>query len=310
MIIHTASGAEHGLCPANGSATPSTAPNFGIADPDGSFRLNYNKSSFSFAHGLTGNPLFELQHLVDYARRLPPDPKFGLWSNGKVGVDDGWDASAGPRYSLHDTIANIAENNSFAMLKRVELDAAFGPTMRQLMERLADLVGPSLREDIVLGRGTLLIASPDRITSYHIDSDTNFLFQITGDKLFSVYDQTDRTLLSDPELERYCAGDVNAAQFKESRQNDARTYELKAGLAVHVPSMAPHWAQVRDNVSIALSINFDLRSVGRLARVYKFNHRLRRLGLNPVPPGASAWRDQIKLASLDGLKTARRFLKR
>ena len=308
MMDQTTADGEQGLRPTHGAMALAAAEGFGLSDPAGLFKQNYNRKSFTFDHGLGGNPLFELDQLVDYAGRLPPDPKFSLWSNGKVGVDEGWDASAGPRYSLQDTIANIAANNSFVMLKRVELDSGYGPVMRKLMEALVELVGPSLRDDVILGRGTLLIASPGRVTSYHIDADTNFLFQIAGDKIFAVYDQTDRTLLSDEEIERYCAGDVNGAQYKESRRQDGCLYDLRGGLAVHVPCMAPHWAQVRDTVSIALSINFDLRSIGRLARIYKLNHRLRRFGLKPAPPGASTWRDQLKLASLDGLKTARRLV--
>jgi len=34
----------------------------------------------------------------------------------------------------------------------------------------------------------LLIASPRRVTSYHMDSNTNFLFQLHGDKRLTVFD--------------------------------------------------------------------------------------------------------------------------
>ncbi len=278
-----------------------------LSNPDGLFERSYNVASFSFAHELTENPLFDLQHLVEYSR-LPVNPEFTYCSNGKVGVDDRWEASTGPRYSVQDTIANIAHNNSLVMLKRIELQPTFAPLMRLLMARIMDLVGPKMRNDVILGRGTLLIASPHRITSYHIDADTNFLFQIAGDKLISVFDQTDRTLLSDQELERYYAGDGNGAAFKESRQQDALTYDLKAGFGIHIPCMAPHWAQNGANPSVALSVNFDLHSIVRLARIYKLNHRLRRYGVTPVPPGGSVWRDRLKLASWKGLAATRGLL--
>ena len=278
-----------------------------LSNPDGLFERSYNVASFSFAHELTENPLFDLQHLIEHSR-LVVNPEFTYCSNGKVGVGDRWDASAGPRYSVQDTIANIAHNNSLVMLKRIELQPTFAPLMRLLMARIMDLVGPRMRNDVILGRGTLLIASPHRITSYHIDADTNFLFQIAGDKLISVFDQTDRTLLSDQELERYYAGDGNGAAFKESRQQDALTYDLKAGFGIHIPCMAPHWAQNGANPSVALSVNFDLHSIVRLARIYKLNHRLRRYGVKPVPLGGSVWRDRVKLASWKGLAATRGLL--
>jgi hypothetical protein len=278
-----------------------------LSNPDGLFERSYNVASFSFAHELTENPLFDLQHLIEHSR-LVVNPEFTYCSNGKVGVGDRWDASAGPRYSVQDTIANIAHNNSLVMLKRIELQPTFAPLMSSLMARIMDLVGPRMRNDVILGRGTLLIASPHRITSYHIDADTNFLFQIAGDKSISVFDQTDRTLLSDQELERYYAGDGNGAAFKESRQQDALTYDLRAGFGIHIPCMAPHWAQNGANPSVALSVNFDLHSIARLARIYKLNHRLRRYGVKPVPPGGSVWRDRLKLASWKGLAATRGLL--
>jgi hypothetical protein len=281
-----------------------------LGDLDAEFKRNYNRRNFPFRHGLMGHPLFELPHLVDYSRRLSEDPMFAYWSNGKVGVDDRWDAAAGPRYSLQDSIANIADNNSLVLLKRVEMDTTFGPLIRELMGSVMDLSGPTMRDDVIIGRATILIASPRRITSYHIDSDTNFLFQITGDKLISVFDQTDRSLISDVELERYYAGDINGASFKQSRQHESTTYELKAGLGIHIPCMAPHWAQNGDNPSIALSINFDLRSIERVARIYRLNHRLRRYGFTPTPPGISMWRDRMKLVSAKGLAATNRLLQR
>ncbi|MEP6547791.1 MAG: cupin-like domain-containing protein [Gammaproteobacteria bacterium] len=279
-----------------------------VTEPRREFVSNYNKKSFTFNHGLTSNPLFQLASLIDYSQRLPADGGLAYWSNGIAKVDDRWDKSGGPRYSLQDSIANIADNNSLVMLKRVERDPVYGPCVRDLMDTVVGSTGPALGRDIIIGRATILIASPHRLTSYHIDSDTNFLFQVHGNKKFSVFDQTDRTLLTEQELERYYAGDLNGAKFNESRQKDAQVYDLDAGAAVHVPCMAPHWAQNTDSVSVALSINFDLHSVVRLARIYKLNHRLRNYGLSPTPPGRSRRRDQLKLAAAGGLAALRRVL--
>jgi hypothetical protein len=285
------------------------APAAGLRDPEGQFARNYNIASFSFAHELSRHPLFDLQHLVECSRNAA-DPALTYLSNGQVGVGDRWETSLGPRYTVQETIANIAHNNSLVMLKRIELQPAFAPLMRDVMERLMDLAGPKMRSDVIVGRGTLLIASPHRITSYHIDADTNFLFQITGDKSISVFDQTDRTLLSEQELERYYAGDGNGAVFKQSHQQNALTYDLKAGLGIHIPSMAPHWAQNGAHPSVALSVNFDLHSIARLGRIYKMNHRLRRYGITPTPPGGSVWRDRLKLASLKGLAATQGLLRK
>jgi hypothetical protein len=139
-----------------------------------------------------------------------------------------------------DTIQSIADNQSLVMLKHVEQDPVFGPVVRKLLSQMVELSGERMREDVIVGRATILIASPWRITSYHIDADTNFLFQIAGDKTFSVFDQADHTLVTDNELENYHGGDANGAVFKSERQSDAKTFDFRAGLGIHIPSTAPH----------------------------------------------------------------------
>ena len=279
-----------------------------LYERDGCFGAGYNRASFFFRHGLAGNPLFELDSLVNLSRRLPAHSDFAYWSNGKVDVDDHWEKS-GPQYSLQDTLLNIAGNNSLVMLKHVGQDAVFGPLLQRLLATVVELCGSRMRDDVIVGRATLLIASPHRITAYHIDADTNFLLQLAGDKDLSVFDQSDHSLITDEELERYHAGDANGAQFKEARQQDAHHYELGAGCGAHIPCTAPHWAQNRDKVSVALSLNYDLRSVARETRIYRLNHRLRRLGLHPTPPGVSRWRDSLKLASETSIEAVRDLVK-
>lgn len=304
----------------NSLGEPMSAPELADAPPirgvdaligfDSRFSELYNRASFLFTHGLKNNPLFELPSLAALAQRRAAISEYAYWSNGPVDVSDRWEKGSAARYSLAETLANIANNNSLVMLRRLDQDDIFGPFIRAILERVVDMAGPQMREDLIVGRGTILIASPHRLTAYHIDSDINFLFQVTGNKQISVFDQTNKAVISDEELERYYAGDQNGAQFEERKQANAKTYDFYAGCGVHIPCMAPHWAKNSDNVSIALSLNFDLKSIARLSRVYQVNHALRRLGARPVPPGTSAWRDRVKLGAHSGLVVVRRLTKK
>jgi len=261
------------------------------------FERCYNRGSFMFEHNLREHPLFQIASLVELARRQGDRPDFAYWSNGSVEVRDRWEKGADKRSPLLATIAGIAANDSLVMLKHAEHDVIFGPVLNDLLSRMVELSGDQMRQDVIVGRATILIASPHRVTTYHMDADTNFLFQIAGDKSFSVFDQTDRALVTEDELERYHAGDANGAVFKPDRQSAAKTHDLRAGFGIHIPSTAPHWAQNGNDVSVALSLNYDLRSVQRRARIHALNHRLRRFGIDPVPPGISQWRDSVKLTA-------------
>ena len=77
-------------------------------------------------------------------------------------------------------------------------------------------------------------------------------------------------------------------------QGKGEAYELTPGLAVHNPPLGPHWVRNGAEVSLSVSINFSLAHCEARARVYQVNRCLRSLGLAPIPPGQSAWRDRIK----------------
>jgi hypothetical protein len=280
-----------------------------LADPDGAFCRNYNCKTFTFAHGLANHPLFELDSLIGLSRRMP-DHRDTYWSNGKVAVANRWDAGTSARLSLQDTIANIAGNDSIVILKHTEQDPVHGPVLQDFLARVVRLAGEQMRADVTIGETLILISSPNRLTPYHMDGETNFLVQVRGDKWFHVFDHEDRTIISDAERERYFAGDISSAVYKEDKQKEAVTYDLHAGYGVHVPVGAPHWAQNKNNVSVAISVNYELRSVERLTRIYRMNRRLRRLGIVPRPPGESPLADGVKLAAAKALSRLRSLARR
>jgi hypothetical protein len=265
-----------------------------LSDPEGQFARTYNRLTFMFRHGLSGHPFLQLPSLIDLAGRLE---KYDgcYWSNGLVVVSDRWEKGADRRRPLRETLENIERNDSLVILKFGVHDPIIGSFFRDLLATIINLVGPQMAEDVLVGRVNILIASPRRITNYHIDSDVNYLLQVAGDKSFAVFDQTDRTLVPDEELEGFFNGDDSAARYKPDRQNEGTAYDLRAGFGVHVPCMAPHWARNGEQVSIALSCCFDLASVQRLALVYRTNHRLRSFGIRPRSPREGTWRNGAKL---------------
>jgi hypothetical protein len=181
----------------------------------------------------------------------------------------------------------------------------FGPLLREFLGRVVDFAGEQMRSDVIVGETLILISSPNRVTPFHFDVETNFLVQVRGDKWFHVFDQDDRTLVSHEQRERYFTGDISSAVYEPERQKDAVTFDLEAGHGVHVPVGAPHWVQNRDNVSVAISVNYELHSVERAARIHRVNGCLRRLGLTPTPPGMSAFRDSLKFAAAGAVSGAR-----
>lgn len=271
-----------------------------IPDPQGRFRRGYNRTNFTFPHGLAGNPLFELQSLAALARRLPGAGEHH-WANGCVALDNAWSDGMIGRQSLPGTILHIEHNDSIVIVKGAQRDPRFAPLLQSILAGIIELSGDRLRADAAGGEVSILLNSRGRITPYHIDPEPCFLLQIVGTNRFHIFDHRDRTLVTDRDLENFYATGASSVQCPPDRRDDCARYELPPGRGVHVPTCAPYWMVSDGPVSIALRVRYALRSVEKLAKLHRFNHRLRRLGLEPAPPGASGWRDGLKLAAANGL---------
>jgi hypothetical protein len=174
--------------------------------------------------------------------------------------------------------------------------------LQEILQRIFSFLSPAAQDDIIMGESLIFINSPRRITAYHLDLESNFLLQIRGEKLCHVHDCADRSVTPHVELEKHCGGDHNGALFKPERQHDAHTYHLTAGHGVHFPSTAPHWVDNGNDVSVSININFDLTSIHkRLKRIYAMNRIIRRLGMQPRPPGESLLADSLKVQVSDGV---------
>lgn len=91
------------------------------------------------------------------------------------------------------THPRFGDNNSLVILNQVAQDPVYGPVLQELLARVVALSGEQMRQDVVAGEVSILISSPNRLTSYHMDQDCNFLMQVAGNKTLRVYDHTDLT---------------------------------------------------------------------------------------------------------------------
>ncbi|KAM3097682.1 hypothetical protein ACKFKF_19245 [Phormidesmis sp. 146-12] len=267
-----------------------------------SFKEQFNRSSFMFSHNLVGNPLFELPRLVKLANTLIEDgPGTIRCQVNDVPIHLKWmDATLKEQFQeqLPEYIANIEQSESWLLLYSVQRDPEYAALLNQLVDELELLTGEPLRQEMTWLDAYIFIASPHSITPYHIDHESTFLFQIRGDRASNLFDQRDRSILTEQELENFYIGDQGAANYNADNQVHAKVYPLAPGTGVHHPVCAPHWYKNGDHYSVAMGVHFGLRSFDLSARVYQVNHYLRKLGLNPTPPGQSPLLDSFKIQTL------------
>jgi hypothetical protein len=281
-------------------ATPVSTPS-GIRffqDRSSTYKESFNKSSYSFEHSLAAHPLFALPRLVQLAQSIP-NTHFDL---GDIKINQRFDQRAAPDVSLLEAMDNIDRSGLWMIIRHADRDPEYRQLLDQFMRELEELTGISLAHEKKSQEAIVFVASPNRLTPYHIDRECNFLLQIKGRKVINIFDRNDKDVVPDEELERYWTVDNDCAVYKPHLQDRAQVYELEPGYGVHIPVNCPHWLRNGDNISISLSVSFQFRDTAR-ANAFRSNYYLRKFGLRPKPPGSSPATDWIKNSSAAQLAT-------
>jgi hypothetical protein len=275
------------------------------------FREHYNRRPFEVRHRLPGHPLFEMKRLIQLAKSL--EPRQLQFHSGQVPVGTDFETAAKDYptgMSIEATIENIEAKGSYVLMKNVETSPDYGKLLDDLLDEVRVLSEPM--DPGMCGRvAFLMISSPQAVTPYHMDREMNFLLQVQGTKRVNLWDPADRSVVSERELEWFFAWhSLKETRYREANQEKALVYELTPGLGVHHPSTAPHWVKNGDAVSVSFSITFRSAASNRRDRVYRANHALRRLGLEPRPFGALAPLDSLKSAAYRAYSGARGLLRK
>jgi len=272
------------------------------------FRTHFNRKPFLFRHHLSDHPLFELPRLVALARTLRSNLVEYNAGDIPISLPD-WENTPYTGLSAEDTIRKIDEYRSWMVLKRAEYDSDYQRLLDQCLDQIEPLSEP-IEPGMCQREAAIFVTSPASITPYHMDKEINFLLQIRGSKTISVFNASDREVLSEMELEEHFSGPAihrNMVFFKRYQER-AQVFELKAGYGIHIPTTDPHWIKNGDRVSISFSNGFKTRASLRRGAIYRANAQLRKAGLRPAPYGESTLRDATKYQLFRALGRAHKWL--
>jgi hypothetical protein len=253
----------------------------------------FEREAFAVRHRLTDHALLQLPRLIELARALPESSvEYNL---ADLPLEQDYLATPRNGLTIDQTMRQIEDCRSWMVLKNVERDPSYKTLLDECLEEIAPHVrgmSPQLEQR----EAFVFVSSPQAVTPYHCDPEHNFLLQIRGDKLMTIFDRRDPRAISERQMEDMASGAHRNLPFTEDMAALGRPFQMSPGDGVHVPMYCPHWVRVGQAVSISLSVTFrSLVSVRRDAAL-RVNARLRKLGLNPVPPTQSPWRDQVKHA--------------
>ena len=262
----------------------------------------FDHSPFQFRHCLHLHPALQLESLLDAAQRIAQDPAKAGKSHFESGAPDrnSWFGARPQGATLVDALASIRSGSNWVILKRIHEDPAYRAVLHDILPQLSHVAGVDMAQEYYDPTMTIFVTSPGRITPYHMDGETNFLAQIHGTKLVYIYNGNDAAILSPAQLERYWTGALPKIDFPETLPHGHWQYTLAPGNGVFNPAIFPHWLQNGDDVSVSVSINFKRRA-NAVIGAFRTNRYLRKLGLNPTPPGLNPSLDRAKEATFGRL---------
>lgn len=260
--------------------------------------------SFQFTHTLGNSPLLSLPAIRNLTKRMLDQGRYEqiLFDNGTDGRGPR-DVTAETGGAVLDALNDYDARKAWLRLTRVDEAAPeIGAVIEQFYRDLSEQYGRDIRKEVLKTFATLFVSSPNAVTPYHIDHTWNYLLQIRGSKTVHLFDVNDPKVISQVEREDWYG---ERALVRQKPDVAGIAYHIAPGDGVHHPVNAPHWVQNDSEISVSLSLGLCLYQSNRDARVMQTNYLLRRLGMNPRPPGASEWRDALK-SSFIGAVSKRR----
>lgn len=244
---------------------------FAAAYPDAPARLT---------HALAGHPLLTREALGRLAERMPATSV--EYNRGDLPLGLRPEDTPANGLSLGETIATIADNGSWAVLKNVERDPDYAALLDLALAPLEEIVraatGPMLHREAFA-----FITSPGSVTPFHIDPEHNILLQIEGEKTMTVFPARDTALVPPEKSESFARGGHRNLEWRDAFAAQGQAVLLQPGDAIHVPVKAPHFVHNGGQVSVSFSITWrSERSVAE-GELHSLNGMLRRAGLPRLP---------------------------
>jgi hypothetical protein len=253
-------------------------------------------------HNFDRHPLMQLPRLAQLARDLMPAEQCRFIQPDSTQTSAFTHSAAAPAGRDIDAVFDrIEAPGSWVALYDVQTDPQYAAFLDEVIASAQHLIH---REQPGLFRvaGFIFISAPPSVTPFHIDRENNLWLQIRGRKTMTVFDHRDRDVVAARDVENFIIdGSLDKVKLDERLRSRGVDFDVAAGDGVYFPATSPHmtrtttdWVRPGEGVSISIGVVFYTAVTRHHARVHQCNRVLRNLGLTPVPPGISPWRDAAK----------------
>ncbi len=257
-----------------------------------------HKSPFPVRHALVDHPLFSLASLVDLAQKMPRDQI--EFNSGDLEIGQTGETTPKLDMAPQDVINQIERHNAWMVIKRVEMMPEYHAVLKEFVDGLFKAADMENQKYTDL-EGFIFVSSANATTPFHVDAEENILVQIRGDKLVHVFDNGDRTLVSEKSME-ITPSKYRNQKYDPSFEDRAEIYNLQPGDGLHIPWYMPHWVKVGSQYSVSMAMTWKTPEVVRGNKIRLMNGTLRDFGWPQKPPGVSPAMDSFKVGVHDAAR--------
>jgi len=277
------------------AVTPIKTTDLPVLEADASaFETLFPLKPFRIRHRLVGDPRLTLEAILGLVKAMPRDRI--EYNSGKAAVSQ--DPSTTPLVDLapEEVIQKIETAGAWMVLKRIEIHPTYKALLDDALLSVARAQGFASNAEAGFSdiQGFMFVSSPRSTTPFHLDSEDNFFVQVHGEKDFNIYDNQDKSIASDDQVEHAITKHRNI-KFEERFEEKGMHNHLLPGEGVFVTYCWPHYVKTCDTYSISVAITWKTRAVKRRNDLFVANSMLRDRGFPQAAPGTRPVLDAVKL---------------
>ncbi len=251
---------------------------------------------FTYKHDLAGHRLLSLAALADLAGRLDRDRV--EYNSGRLQPNQKPDETPAVDLPPAEVIRQIETAGAWMVLKNVETVPEYHALIAECLAGAAKALG---HPDAAAGgmtdfQGFIFVSSANAVTPFHIDYEENFFVHLHGEKFMHVFDNRDRSLVSEEQLEIH-PGKHRNLPYQPSFEEKATVYRFHAGDGLFLPYTWPHWVRNGSDWSISMAITWKSPRDVKRNKLYFANAMMRKLRLPQGTPGKRPAWDGVKVAA-------------
>jgi hypothetical protein len=266
-----------------------------LIDVDRETASAFPAEPFRIRHHLADHPLLSLGALASLAAKLDRDRV--EYNSGKLQPNQPPDEVPGLDLAPADVVRQIETCGAWMVLKNVETIPEYAALIRTALADARAAIGGGDANGMTDFQGFIFVSSADGVTPFHIDYEENFFVHLHGEKFMHVFDNRDRSLVPEPDLETFPGKHRNLSYLADFEER-ATVFRFEPGEGMFLPYTWPHWVQTGGDWTISMAITWKSPRDIRMNRLYLANAMLRKLHLPQPVPGRYPAFDGAKVMAL------------